>query len=172
MYTFLFKRPEPLTEAHIPLINNFCCGERSLDLWLKTYALANEARGGSRTFVVLTSQMDELAGYFCLSTHSVERSNFRAEFKRDMPNPIPTILLGRLAVAEKYQRHGLGESMLHEAIRKSKKIADTLGPAALIVHPISERTNLFYLKHGFSSSKSEGPMLFLDLHDPLLACLA
>ena len=51
--------------------------------------------------------MDELAGYFCLSTHSVERSNFRAEFKRDMPNPIPTILLGRLAVAEKYQRHGL-----------------------------------------------------------------
>ena len=116
--------------------------------------------------------MDELAGYFCLSTHSVERSNFRAEFKRDMPNPIPTILLGRLAVGEKYQRHGLGETMLREAIRKSKKIADTLGPAALIVHPISERTNLFYLKHGFSSSKSEGPMLFLDLHDPLLACLA
>lgn len=172
MYTFSFKRPEPLTEAHIPLINNFCCGERSLDLWLKTYALANEARGGSRTFVVLTSQMDELAGYFCLSTHSVERSDFRAKFKRDMPNPIPTILLGRLAVAEKYQRHGLGESMLHEAIRKSKKIADSLGAAALIVHPISERANLFYLKHGFSSSKSEKPMLFLDLHDPLLACLA
>lgn len=107
MYTILFNRAEPLTEAHIPLINNFCCGERSLDLQLKTNALANKARSGSRNFVVHTSQMDELAGYFCLSTHSVERSNFRAEFKRDMPNPIPTILLGRLAVAEKYQRHGL-----------------------------------------------------------------
>ena len=89
-----------------------------------------------------------------------------------MPNPIPTILLGRLAVAVKYQRHGLGESRLHEAIRKSKKIADSLGAAALIVHPISERANLFYLKHGFSSSKSEKPRLFLDLHDPLLECLA
>ena len=72
--------------------------------------------------MVLTSQMDELAGYFCLSTHSVERSNFRAKFKRDMPNPIPTILLGRLAVAVKYQRHGLGESMLHEAIRSLRKL--------------------------------------------------
>ena len=102
--------------------------------------------------------MDELAGYFCLSTHSVERLNFRAKFKRDMPNPISTILLGRLAVAEKYQGYGLGESMLHEAIRKSKKIADSLGATALIVHPISD----FYLKHGFSSSKSEKPMLFLS----------
>ena len=139
---------------------------------LQTHALSNEARGASRTFVVVTSQMDELAGYFCLSTHSVERSDFRAKFKRDMPNPIPAILLGCLAVAEKYQRHGLGESMLHEAIRKSKKIADSLGAAALIVHPISERANLFYRKHGFSSSKSEKPMLFLGLHDPLLACLA
>ena len=172
MSTFLFKRPEPLTAAHIPLINNFCCGERSLDLWIQTHGPSNEARGGRRTFVVLTSLMNELTGYFCLSTHSVERSDFRAKFKRDMPNPIPAILLGRLAVAAKYQRHGLGESMLHEAIRKSKKIADSLGAAALIVHPISERANLFYRKHGFSSSKSEKPMLFLDLHDPLLACLA
>ena len=88
-----------------------------------------------------------------------------------MPEPIPAILLGRLAVAEQYQNHGLGESMLHEAICKSKRIADELGAAVLIVHPISERASLFYRKHGFSNTKNENPMLFIDLHDPLLKAL-
>lgn len=112
--------------------------------------------------------MDELAGYFCLSTHSVERLNFRAKFKHDMPNPISTILLGRLAVAEKYQGYGLGESMLHEAIRKSKKIADSLGAAALIVHPISERQNFSTSNMVFQAQRVRTRCYFY----PLLACLA
>lgn len=171
MASVLFKRPEPLSEVHRELIHNFQCGERSLDLWLRSHAFSNEARGGSRTFVVRSALTGELAGYFCLSTHSVVRSEFRAKFKRDMPDPIPAILLGRLAVDERYQNHGLGESMLHEAIRKSKMIADALGAAVLIVHPISERASLFYRKHGFSNTRNENPMLFVDLHDPLLEAM-
>lgn len=171
MASLLFERLEPLSEAHRELIHNFQCGERSLDLWLRSHAFPNEARGGSRTFVVRSTLTGELAGYFCLSTHSVVRSDFRAKFKRDMPDPIPAVLLGRLAVATQFQNHGLGESMLHEAIRKSKRIAEELGAAVLIVHPVSERASLFYRKHGFSNTKNENPMLFIDLHDPTLMAL-
>lgn len=164
----LFSPPVRLCDKHKELLRNFHCGERTLDLWLRINALPNEARGGSRTYVVLSTDTGQLAGFFCLSTHSVERADFRAKFKRGMPNPVPAILLGRLAVALQYQRHGLGESMLQEAVFMAKCIATTLGAAALITHPISEKAASFYKKHGFSSAKSDKPMMFIDLHDPIL----
>lgn len=159
----LFTKPVRLHAIHRDLLENFECGERSLDLWLKTKALSNEMTGGSRTFVTFSTVTGELAGYFSLASHSVEHDDLRAKLKRNMPSPLPVILLGRLTVSKKYQRHGLGESLLFEAVRISKQASEFIGVTALVVHPISLEASLFYRKHGFSLAKTEKTMLFLGL---------
>lgn len=160
-----FSKPIPLTLELASKLGAFNCGELSLDLWLKTKALANEVKGGSRTFIVLSQLTGEIAGYFTLSSHSIEQAAVNAKLRRNMPRPLPTILLGRLAVDKKYQCHGLGESMLAEAVRIAKQAALNIGVVALVVHPISENAANFYRKHGFSMAKTEKPMLFMNLHD-------
>jgi len=160
----LFTKPARLKEECREALESFECGERTLDLWLKTKALANEVNGGSRTFVSFSTETGELAGYFSLASHAVEHDDLRAKLRRNMPAPLPVILLGRLAVSKHYQRHGLGESLLYEAVRIAKIAAESIGVAALVVHPISEEAAAFYRKHGFSLAKTKKNMLFLGLH--------
>lgn len=112
----LFAPPVRLCDKHKELIRNFHCGERALDLWLRLDDLPNEARGGGRTYAVLSSDTGQLAGFFSLSIHEVERTGSRAENSGGMSNPVSAILLGRLAVAREYQSHGLGESILQEEV--------------------------------------------------------
>lgn len=80
-----------------------------------------------------------------------------------MPNPVPTILLGRLAVDKKFAGRGLGKSMLSAAIRSSIEIAKSIGVAAVVVHPISEEAEHFYLKNGFAYAREGNPMLLFAL---------
>lgn len=160
----LFTKPVPLKEDYANSFQSFECGERALDNWLKHQALLNEIKGASRTFVSFAVETGEVAGYFSLSSHSVEHNSLRAKLRRNMPNPLPVILLGRLAVHTRFQKHGLGESLLHEAVRLAKSASESIGIVALVVHPISEQAAAFYVKHGFSVAKTELPMLFLGLH--------
>lgn len=162
----LFSKPVRLTQEHRPALANFDCGERTLDLWLKTKALANEMKGGSRTFVTFSVATGELAGFFSLASHAVKHEDLKAKLRRNMPAPLPAILLGRLAVAKKYQGLGVGASLLSEAVRISQLAADAIGVSVLVVHPISEQAAAFYVKHGFSTANISKEMLFLDLHRP------
>lgn len=159
----LFTKPGPLKEEHQELFQNFNCGERTLDNWLKTKALENEIRGASRTFVSFSTETGDVAGYFSLASHSVRHVDLRAKLRRNMPEPLPVILLGRLAVDRRYQQHGLGESLLYEAVRIVRTASEIIGVVALVVHPISEDASTFYMKHGFSVAKTSKQMLFLQL---------
>ena len=143
------------------MLESFECGERSLDLWLKTRALANETTGASRTFVTFSTVTGECAGYFSLASHSVDHDDLKAKLRRNMPAPVPAILLGRLVVSKPYQEHGLGQSFLYEAVRISQQVAQYTGAAVLVVHPISEKATRFNRKLGFSEAKTEKTMLFL-----------
>jgi ribosomal protein S18 acetylase RimI-like enzyme len=77
---------------------------------------------------------------------------------------LPVILLGRLAASKRYQRYGLGESLLSEAVGIAGLASESIVVVALVVHPISKEASDFYRKHGFSIAKTEKPMLFLGLH--------
>ncbi len=158
-----FLAPVSLNEAlHSSLLENFDCGDETINDWLKKKALANEFNGGSRTYVVLTSEGD-LAGFFCLASHSVSHRDLKAAFKRNMPNPVPTILLGRMGVAVKYQRSGLGKSMSSQCVRIARSAKAQIGTKALIVHPISAAAAKFYCRHGFQEAKARLPMLYYPL---------
>lgn len=148
-----------LSAAHA--LTTFESGEPTLDHWLKSRALHNEGRGASRTYVVCND--DHVVGYYRLATGSVCSDSAPGLIRRNMPNPIPVMLLGRLAVAVAWQRHGIGTALLRDAVLRTANVAQMVGLKALMVHALSESARCFYKAHGFSSSPTNPRTLFLHM---------
>lgn len=151
--------PVPIAEYHE--LDSFECGEPDLDHWLRKRALANERAGASRTFVVCTGKA--VAGYYCLAAGSVARSGAPRKVRRNMPEPVPVIVLGRLAVSRAWKGKGVGAGLLRDAVLRSARISRELGARALLVHAISESAREFYLKSGFVESPINRMTLMLAL---------
>ena len=88
----------------------FDCGVASLNEWLKRQALKNETTGASRTFVVCDGEQ-QVVGYYALATGSVIRREAPGKVRRGMPEPVPVLILGRLAVALPWQAAGIGSGL-------------------------------------------------------------
>ena len=104
---------------------------------MRSRALKNDLTGASRTFVSVDSDTGLVAGYYCLSASSLAREEATSNLRRNMPDPIPVILIGRLAVDERFQGLGLGFSLLQEALRKGYEVSRVIGARAFVVHAIS-----------------------------------
>jgi len=159
--------PVLLAEDHDT--DNFHSGEESLDIWLQKRARANQIEGASRTYVACDD--NRIAGYYALSSGSVTTASVPGKFRRNMPEPIPIVLLGRLAVDVAWQGKGLGRSLFRDAAMRVAQAADTIGIRGIVVHAISESARAFYLKLGFSACPHEPMMLVVTLKD-LRAALA
>lgn len=153
--------PEPINSDHSTA--NFDCGIPSLDQWIRRQALKNEASGASRTFVVCNK--NEVVGYYALASGSVLRQQTPGKIKRKMPEPIPVLILGRLAVDRKWQGSGLGSGLLRDALLRTYNVSRQVGVRALLVHALSEDAKNFYLRHGFMQSPIEPMTLMLNLRD-------
>ncbi len=127
----------------------FDCGEPSLNEWLQSRALKNETTGASRTFVSVEAESGDVAGYYCLSASSLALEDTPGRVKRNMPSPIPIILIGRLAVAERFKGHGLGASLLQDAVLKGIEASRIVGARAFVVDALTEDAERFYRKFGF-----------------------
>lgn len=158
-----WRAPEPLTTAH--QVIDFDCGEPTLNLWLQRRALRNEDHGASRTYVLCRGQ--QVVAYYCLSTGSVMSEVVPGRIRRNMPDPIPVLILGRLAVTLSWQNHGLGKALLRDAILRTLGVAELVGVKALMVHALSEVAANFYLEHGFYASPRQRLTLFLPLAEAL-----
>lgn len=152
--------PEPLSAAHS--VDGFSCGESVLDDWLKRRALANQASRASRTFVV-TNREGQVMGYCALSTSAVAHADATGGVRRNMPDPIPVLVLGRLAVDHRAQGMKLGASLLKDAVNRSMAVSENAGVRALLVHALHDRAKDFYLKYGFGSSPTDPMTLMLRL---------
>lgn len=153
--------PAPLTAAHH--VADFESGEATLDHWLKTRALRNEGRGASRTYVVCAD--NQVVAYYCLATGSVASELAPGRIRRNMPDPIPVMVLGRLAVDLAWQRHGLGKALLRDAILRTIQVSELVGVKALLVHALSDPAVRFYEAHGFHPSPTHPRTLFLSLSE-------
>lgn len=153
--------PEPITPSH--LIEAFACGIPVLDDWLKRRALKNEVSGASRTFVVCHDE--QVAGYYALATGSVEHRDAPGKLRRNMPDPIPMIVLGRLAVDQRWQRAGIGRGLLKDAVLRSVSVSQQAGVKALLVHVLSEDAKTFYVRNGFLESPLDPMTLIISLQD-------
>lgn len=153
------SRPLPIQNTHE--LDSFNCGEEVLDHWLKRRALKNEVLGASRTFVICSEQ--QVVGYYALATGSVVLNEAPSKLKRNMPDPIPVIILGRLAIDQTWQGQGIGQALLKDAVLRSLQVAQQVGVKALLVHALSESAKQFYLHQGFSESPLDNLKLFLPL---------
>ena len=130
--------PVPLAADY--RLEDFTCGDLSLDDWLKRRAHANQASGASRTYVVCEDL--KVLGYYALASGALGVQNAPGRFRRNMPDPIPVVLLARLAVDRNYQGRGLGRALFRDAARRVAHAADTIGIRGIVVHAIPTRREI------------------------------
>jgi len=155
------SRPEPLNDAHE--LNDFFCGIASLDDWLKKRARPNQVSGASRTFVVTDNH--KAVGYYALASGAITVEASVGRFRRNMPDPIPVAILGRLAIDRSQQGRGLGRAMFRDCALRVAHAADTIGIRGIVVHAISEQAKAFYQALGFEPSPAEPMTLMVTLAD-------
>ena len=149
--------PEPLGAHHD--VSRFDSGAQSLDAWLKSKSRLNETKGGARTFVVCEGA--RVVAFYSLAAGSVERRRVSSCVGRNMPEPIPVILLGQLAVDLDYQGMGLGGDLIGDACRRALAAADLIGARALIVQVLDEGAGSFYERFGFRAFSDREPLMLL-----------
>lgn len=152
--------PQPLDAAHG--LTAFDCGEPSLDEWLRRRALANHLSGASRTFVVI--DLDGVVrGYYALAAGALAHEMATSAVRRNMPDPVPVMVLARLAVDRRAQGGRVGAALLQDAVLRSQGVARNAGVRALLVHALHERARQFYEHYGFQASPVHPMTLMLRL---------
>jgi GNAT superfamily N-acetyltransferase len=152
--------PEPLTASH--RLDDFECGETVLDDWLKRRAFANQASGASRTFVV-TDGGGSVRGYYAMAAGAVSHQLATSAVRRNMPDPVPVMVLARLAVDRRAQGLHLGAALLQDAVSRAVAVSQNAGVRALLVHALHERARQFYEHYGFTPSPVHSLTLMLRL---------
>jgi GNAT superfamily N-acetyltransferase len=159
--SFKLSAPEPLAATH--LLDDFECGEPVLDEWLKRRAMNNQVTGASRTFVVVGEE-NRVRGFYALAAGAVSHVVATSSVRRNMPDPIPVMVLGRLAVDRRAQGIKLGAAMLQDAVNRAIAVSHHTGVRALLVHALHEKAKQFYEHYGFQVSPQHPMTLMLRLH--------
>ena len=159
MTAFVLTPPSPISADHV--LDGFECGERSLDEWLKKRAMKNHASGASRCFVLCHGA--DVIGYYSLSAGAIRHESVTKAMRRNMPDPLPVLVLGRLAIDRRYHNQGLGRALLRDAMIRAVKVSGDAGIFALMVHALSEQARRFYLSRGFVESQLQPMTLMMTL---------
>ena len=153
--------PAPLAAGHD--VEAFDCGDAGLEAWLKRRALANQLSGATRTFVVC--EESRAVAYSALTSGEVRTEQVTGRFRRNMPQPIPVVVLARLAVDIRRQGRGLGRALVADAAMRVEHAAEIIGVRGLVVHAISDDPRRFYLALGFDPSPHDPMTLLITLGD-------
>ena len=154
------RAPESLSLDH--QCNSFACGESVLDEWLKRRALGNQTSGASRTFVVTTHER-EVMGYYALSAGAVAHQDAARSIRQNMPDPVPVMVLARLAVDVRAQGIKLGAALLQDALQRCVLVSQNTGVRAMLVHALHDRARQFYEYYGFNASPAHPMTLMLRI---------
>ncbi len=141
----------------------FDCGVDVLNTWLKRRALLNHLSGASRTYVAMSGK--RIAAYYCLSAGSIQHDAATGNVRRNMPNPIPVLVLGRLAVDLGFQKRGAGPMLLMHALERAEEVAKTAGIRALVVHAKDEAAAEFYKRFDFVESPLDALVLMVRVRN-------
>jgi GNAT superfamily N-acetyltransferase len=155
------SRPSPLSEAHD--CTRFDSGSPQLDAWLRDRARRTQGTGASRTYVACDGV--RVVAFYSLAAGAVAHREAPGKLKRNMPDPIPVMVLGRLAVDRAFQRRGLGKALLQDAILRTLQAAEIAGIRAILVHAKDESAQRFYERFGFLASPANPRTLALPLQD-------
>ena len=153
--------PEKLRPDHD--LSSFDSGTPVLDDWLRRRALRNQESGASRTYVIRAG--NRVVGYYALAVGAVAHAEATGRTRRNMPDPVPVMVIGCLAVESSHQGRGLGRALLRDAVLRTIQAADIAGIRAILVHAISEDAKRFYERCGFQPSPLDPMTLMITLRD-------
>ncbi len=151
--------PIPLNADHS--LADFDCGNDTLNHWLKNRALKNQDSGASRTFVICRN--DHVVGFYALATGSVRRTATPKSIARNMPESVPVMILGRLAVDSRMQGQYLGSALLKDALLRTLRVSREAGIRAVLVHAISDEAARFYERYRFQPTPMDPMTLILSI---------
>jgi GNAT superfamily N-acetyltransferase len=145
-------------------VDQFRCGEATLDRWLIAYAGQNQQRDAARTFVT-TKPDGKVAGYYTLVAAQVEHEQATSSVRQGLSRhfPIPVALIARLAVTGQHQGAGLGRSLLLDALQRVLRASDQLAVRAVTVDALHDRAASFYHRFGFEPSPLAPRTLMISL---------
>ncbi|MEO8459652.1 MAG: GNAT family N-acetyltransferase [Dokdonella sp.] len=154
------SRPCLLADAH--RLDDFQCSSPELARWLIARARKNHREGASKCFVVCDGGQNVI-GYYALAAGAVTHDIAPGNIKRNMPDPIPVAVLGRLAVHANWTKQGIGRGLLKDAIQRTLQLAEHIGIRALLCHAIDVEAKAFYLKRGFIESPIDPMTVMLSI---------
>ena len=147
----------------------FDSGTPVLDDWLRRRALRNQESGALRTYVICAGK--RVVGYYALAAGAIAPLQATGRTRRNMPDPVPMMVIGRLAIDGAFQGRRLGRALLRDVVLRTMQAADLAGIRAILVHAISEDAKRFYERHGFEPSPVDPMTLMVTLRDARQALL-
>jgi GNAT superfamily N-acetyltransferase len=138
--------PRPLSGADDRTA--FDCGRESINSWFARHAWSNHESGASRVNVIADAASGRIAGFVTLSASQIERGFLPKAQQRNHPDPLPTTLLGQLAIDKAFQGRGFATDLLLFALKTSLRAAEIVGSVGVVTHPLDDVRG-FYAKHGF-----------------------
>ena len=106
------------------------------------------------------------SSYYALAAGAVSRTSAPRTVRRNMPDPVPVLVLGRLAVQQAAQGKQLGGALLQDAVLRAVAVSQNAAVRALLVHALNPRAQAFYLHYGFQPSPWQPLTLMLPLPAP------
>jgi hypothetical protein len=146
---------------------DFCCGQVSLDNYIRKQASQDVKRKVSTIFVLIDDSDSKfnILGYYTLSAYTVEIENLEQSFAKKLPRypQLPATLLGRLAIDNQHKSKGFGEIMLFDALKKAIAVSKQIASLAVIAEALDENAVSFYLKYGFQKFHQDSMKLYLPI---------
>lgn len=140
-----FRRPEPIRSDHE--VADFDCGAEAQTTWLREHAFQAHRAGSSRVFASCISGSGRVAGYYALAAGGLARDTAPTRVAKGLGRyPIPVVILTRLGVDVRYQGHGLGRSLVHDALLQTASAAERVGVRALLIHAETVEAANFYAR--------------------------
>lgn len=143
----------------------FCCGQDSLDNYIRKQASQDLKKKVAIVFVLVESSNTDVIAYYTLSAYTIELADLNESFAKKLPRYplLPATLLGRLAVDRTYQGQHLGELILIDALRKALLATAQVASLAVIAEALDEPAANFYQKYGFQKFKQNPMKLYLPM---------
>lgn len=152
-----------LTETHD--LSDFDCGRKELNDWLVKKALKSQQRNKAKVYIVTDPNTAKVIGYYAVAMGSVQREAAIAALRRNSPNPIPMIVLARLAVNDSHHGKGIGVGLLKDCVKRSVHAMNVVGGPGILVHAIDDSAKKFYTRFGFKDSTFDPMVLMARVKD-------
>jgi GNAT superfamily N-acetyltransferase len=157
----VIRPPEPLGQQHD--VSAFASGSPEIDAWLRTRAARNQQAGATRTFVIVDAA--GVVGFYALAAGAVAQADAPGPVRRNMPDPIPVVILARLGVDLRAQGRGLGAALVRDALIRSSAIAGEIGVRAVLIHAKHPGLGAFYTGLGFRPSPVDPVQYFVTVDE-------